>query len=85
MKQKGQGKSGSADLELWQLPKKPLHNVLLINGTVMLPVYAEDRTYEAEAIEIWQDEGFSVLPLEADLLAPLSGEFHCVAKTLDAP
>jgi hypothetical protein len=26
--------------------------------------------------------GFEVVPLEADIIAPYGGEFHCVAKTL---
>jgi agmatine/peptidylarginine deiminase len=60
-------------------------NVLFINGTVMLPTYAQDRTYEDEAIATWASYGFNVVPLDADLIAPYQGEFHCVAKTLDAP
>lgn len=60
-------------------------NVLFLNGTLLLPVYEQDRTYEAEAIATWAGFGFNVIPLEADLIAPYQGEFHCVAKTLDAP
>lgn len=60
-------------------------NVLFLNGTLLLPVYEQDRTYEAEAISTWESFGFNVIPLEADLIAPYQGEFHCVAKTLDAP
>ena len=56
-------------------------NVLLINGTVLLPVYAQDRIYEKKAIRTWEEIGFKVVPLEADLIAPYGGEFHCVAKT----
>jgi agmatine/peptidylarginine deiminase len=60
-------------------------NVLFLNGTLLLPVYEQDRTYEAEAIATWESFGFNVIPLDADLIAPYQGEFHCVAKTLDAP
>ena len=60
-------------------------NVLQLNGRVLLPVYAEDRTHEAEAIRIWEEQGFEVIPLEADIIAPAAGEFHCVTKTIDAP
>lgn len=60
-------------------------NVLFINNTVLLPTYAQDRTYEDQAIATWASYGFNVVPLDADLIAPAQGEFHCVAKTLDAP
>jgi len=59
-------------------------NVLFINNILMLPTYAQDRSYEDEAIAIWESFGFDVIPLDADLIAPSQGEFHCVAKTLDA-
>jgi agmatine/peptidylarginine deiminase len=59
-------------------------NVLIINDTVMLPTYAHDRTFEAEAVAIWQGFGFNVVSADADLLVPLQGAFHCVAKTIDA-
>jgi agmatine/peptidylarginine deiminase len=71
----------SAEERIW----RNYLNVLFINDTVLLPVYAQDRTYEAEAIEIWESFGFNVVPLDADLIAPAEGMFHCVAKTLDAP
>ena len=41
-------------------------------------------TFEAEALTIWQNHGFNVVPVDADLLIPNSGAFHCVAKTIDA-
>jgi agmatine/peptidylarginine deiminase len=59
-------------------------NALILNGTVMVPTYAQDRTYEAEALAIWQSFGFNPLPIDADLVVPLQGAFHCVAKTIDA-
>lgn len=59
-------------------------NVLLFNGTVMLPTYAQDRTFESEAIGIWQGMGFYVIPIDADLVVPYNGVFHCLAKTIDA-
>jgi len=37
---------------------------------------------ERKAIRIWKEQGFKVEPLEADIIAPYGGEFHCVAKTL---
>lgn len=59
-------------------------NVGLINGTVLMPVYAQDRTYEAEAIQIWEDLGFEVTPVKADAITPAAGQIHCIMKTLDS-
>jgi agmatine/peptidylarginine deiminase len=60
-------------------------NVVQINGTVLMPVYAQDRTYEAEATQIWGSLGFEVLPVTTDAITPLAGQLHCLTKTLDAP
>jgi agmatine/peptidylarginine deiminase len=60
-------------------------NVLFINNVLLLPTYAQDRTHESEAIATWSSFGFNVIPLDADLIVPSQGAFHCVAKTLDAP
>jgi hypothetical protein len=50
-----------------------------------MPVYAQDRRYEAEAIQIWEDLGFEVTPVKADAITPLAGQIHCIMKTLDSP
>ena len=58
-------------------------NVVFINGAVLMPVYAQDTTYEEEAKQIWTDLGFDVVPVKADAITPLAGQLHCITKTLD--
>jgi len=50
---------------------------------VLMPVYAQDTTYEEEAKQIWTDLGFDVVPVKADAITPLAGQLHCITKTLD--
>jgi len=57
-------------------------NVTLINDTVVLPVYLQDQTFEAEVIALWQSLGFNVRPVVADHITPYQGQFHCITKTI---
>jgi len=57
-------------------------NVTLVNNTVILPVYLQDKTYEDEVIDIWENLGYTVKPVIADHIAPYQGEFHCITKTI---
>ena len=59
-------------------------NIMEINGTVLLPVYAEDNFYESEAIQVWQSLGFQVRNVFSDLIIPNAGTIHCITKTLDS-
>lgn len=60
-------------------------NVVPVNGKVLMPVYAQDKTYEEDAIDIRTALGFDVVPVKADAITPLAGQLHCITKTLDAP
>ncbi|MDX1810745.1 MAG: agmatine deiminase family protein, partial [Gammaproteobacteria bacterium] len=59
-------------------------NVTFINDTVIVPVYLQDTTYEAEAIRIWEDQKFNVRKVVSDHIAPYQGEIHCITKTVPA-
>ena len=60
-------------------------NVLFINDTVVVPVYAQEQNHEAEALSIWEGLGFDVVPVKADMITPLAGQLHCLTKTIDSP
>lgn len=58
-------------------------NVAFVNGTVLLPVYQQDQRHEAEAIEVWTDLGFDVVPVPSDFVIHGQGATHCIVKTMD--
>ncbi|MGR8930718.1 MAG: agmatine deiminase family protein [Gammaproteobacteria bacterium] len=60
-------------------------NVLFINNTVVMPVYAQEQTHETEATSVWESLGFDVVPVKADMITPLAGQLHCLTKTIDRP
>ena len=57
-------------------------NVTLVNNVVILPVYLQDTTHEAEVIGIWEGLGYTVRPVIADHISPYQGQFHCITKTI---
>lgn len=59
-------------------------NVMPVNGTMVLPIYNQDDRYESDAIRIWSDLGFDVVPVETDDIAPLQGTIHCLTMTMPA-
>ncbi len=59
-------------------------NVLPVNGTILMPVFAEDTTYESAAQAIWESYGFTVRKVASDRIAPLAGSIHCITKSADA-
>ena len=60
-------------------------NVLFVNDTVVVPVYEQEKSHEAEALSIWEGLGFEVVPVKADMITPLAGQLHCLTKTIDSP
>lgn len=68
----------AADKRIW----RTYLNVTFVNDTVVVPVYAQDKTYEQQALDIWRGLGFLVRPVVADHIAPYQGEFHCITKTI---
>lgn len=54
-------------------------NSLQVNGTVFLPVfrYAEDE----DAIRVYEDLGFKVIPIDANKLVKGRGSIHCITMT----
>ena len=56
-------------------------NVVLINDTVILPVYIQERQHENEVVGIWESLGFRVRKVVADHITPYQGQFHCITKT----
>ncbi|MCO4746621.1 MAG: agmatine deiminase family protein [Proteobacteria bacterium] len=59
-------------------------NVLPVNGTILLPVYAEHEVYEDEAASIWEAQGYAVRRVSSDHISPLAGSIHCISKSVDS-
>lgn len=57
-------------------------NVVLVNHTVILPVYIQDREHESEVISLWESLGYKVRAVTADHISPYQGQFHCITKTV---
>ena len=59
-------------------------NAAVVNGTVFVPVYADDRRYEARALALIGAAypGRRVEPLDATELIQWSGALHCLSVTL---
>lgn len=78
------------DLEIIILPMpnrghrdltKSYINALIMNDHVILPVY-EDKTWEKEAIAIWQKYFKYIHPIYAESLIKYDGAIHCIARTI---
>jgi len=57
-------------------------NVVLINNTVIMPVYLQDNEHEDEVIGLWESQGYTVRPVIADHITPFQGQFQCITKTM---
>jgi len=57
-------------------------NVVLVNDTVILPVYIQDSNHESEVIGLWESLGYRVRTVVADHITPYQGQFHCITKTM---
>jgi agmatine/peptidylarginine deiminase len=57
-------------------------NVVLVNDTVILPVYKQDTSHESEVIGLWESLGYRVRTVIADHITPYQGQFHCITKTM---
>lgn len=65
-------------------PKRDLEtyvNSLIINGTVWVPVYQQDKS-DQEAIDVYKKLGFQVVPVDSSLLSNVgAGSVHCITMT----
>lgn len=68
----------------WNRVWRTYLNVLPVNGRVLVPVFDRDDTYEAAALQIWADQGFTVVPVGSDHIITSAGSIHCITKSLDA-
>ena len=59
-------------------------NGLAIDGAVLVPVYREDRRYEAQALEVFAAAypGREIVPIESDEIIQWAGAIHCVTMTM---
>ena len=58
-------------------------NSLVVNGTVLMPVYTDAREQEGAALEAYAralPEGSRILTLDADRAIALGGALHCLAR-----
>lgn len=62
-------------------------NGVAVNGVVLVPVYLQETSKEAEALQKWQ-EAFpnrKIVPINADRIAPQYGAIHCITQTIPIP
>ncbi len=54
-------------------------NSLIINDTVVVPVYRSDRTFESQALAVYRQAmpGYRVVPVESDDVIQMGGAVHC--------
>jgi agmatine/peptidylarginine deiminase len=57
-------------------------NAVPLNGAVLVPVYAQHRAVEAQALEVWRSLGFEPVPVPADHIISEDGALHCITKTI---
>ncbi len=57
-------------------------NAMMINKTVLVPVYEEQ--YDTPALAIWQEAlpGHKIVGINCNAIIPLSGALHCIIKEL---
>lgn len=59
-------------------------NGVAVNGVVLVPVYIQERSKEAVALQKWQ-EAFpnrKIVPIPSDKIAPQYGAIHCITQTI---
>lgn len=58
-------------------------NGIVVNDLVLVPTYAQDRTYEAETLAIFADAfpGRTVSTIDSDDIIDWGGAIHCVTRT----
>ena len=59
-------------------------NALALNGTVFVPVYMDDRRFEADALRVFRAAypGRRIVPIDATDLIEWSGAVHCITLTV---
>jgi agmatine/peptidylarginine deiminase len=59
-------------------------NALILNDTVLVPVYSKFKDLEAEALEVYQAAApqLSVWTVNSDKIIPSGGAIHCVTMTV---
>ena len=60
-------------------------NGIWIDDSFLLPSYGGFEALEAEATAVLEAEGVTVVPVDADVIIPSAGAFHCISKTLPSP
>jgi agmatine/peptidylarginine deiminase len=67
----------------WNRTWRTYLNVLLVNGSVLLPTYGEHTIHEQAAKTVWEDAGFDVVDVLSDHIIPSAGSVHCITKSID--
>lgn len=60
-------------------------NAVILNRTILVPVYEEQ--YDTTALNIWEDAmpGHEVVGIDCNSIIPLSGAIHCITKEIGVP
>ena len=58
--------------------------LVLVNNTVLVPVYRDDTRYQEEALRIFQTAypERSIVPIDATEVIRVGGAIHCVTQTI---
>lgn len=61
-------------------------NSVIVNDLVLVPVYAQESSHEAEALTVYQNAmpGKTVVPIDSDGIIQSGGAIHCVTRTRPA-
>lgn len=59
-------------------------NAMMINKTILVPVYAEQ--YDTTALRIWREAkpGYNIVGINCNQIIPASGALHCIIKEVSA-
>lgn len=59
-------------------------NSLAINNAVLVPVYSDDKRYESQALQVFQQAypGRTIIPIDSTKIITWAGAIHCVTMTL---
>jgi len=60
-------------------------NALAVNGSVLIPIYTDDRRHEQRAFEVFEKAypGRRLIPIDATELIQWSGSVHCLTLTVN--
>ncbi|NLT50079.1 MAG: agmatine deiminase family protein, partial [Ignavibacteria bacterium] len=76
------------DYQIIRIPMPPIEgtiqrtytNSLILNKTVLVPIYDKDPAMDLNALSIYQNAmpGYNVIGINSELVIPLSGAIHCI-------